>query len=89
MVAEVRVGAPQSHADEVGALVDRRGRGPLGAGPVTSPQAAWSSGEHSSGGVSMISTAMAGRFGIAPSKLRNGRAVSPPTVTVEPRVPPA
>ena len=42
-----------------------------------------------SGTTSAICPATTGRWGIAPSDVRHGSVVSPPTVTVRPRVPPS
>ena len=57
--------------------------------PNAVPQAFTSRADQSSGVRSLTSTAMTGLLGTLPSKWRKGNVVSPPTVTVPPRVPPS
>src|SRR3990172_336870 len=55
----------------------------------TSPYASARALGHSAGCLSNTSMATTGGWGISPSKLKKGMPDAPPTVTVEPRVPPS
>ncbi len=59
------------------------------ASSMTSCHSSSKSGDQSSGRRSLISKAITGLLGSLPSKYMKGIVVSPPTVTVEVRVPPS